>query len=95
MKSNRNNSGKAATAAGNEVEVAREEPVQAFIVGQDSFQTRIYGEVKVDLVVFEGASGFNEGMLLVHRQVPYGMAMTQYRTEIMAAHPVRLPLRLH
>ncbi|MBX9572120.1 MAG: hypothetical protein K2X77_24720 [Candidatus Obscuribacterales bacterium] len=95
MKSNRKNSGKAATAADVAAEVEREEPVQGYIVGQDSFETRLYGDVHVDFIAFEGHTGIHEGMILVHRQVPYGMAMTQYRTEIMAAHPVRLPIRLH
>ena len=96
MKSNRKTSGTAATAANNDAAaIEHEEPVVGFIVQQDSFQTRLYGEVHVDYIAFGGHSGVNEGLILVHRQVPYGMAMTQYRTEIMAAHPVRLPIRLH
>ncbi len=96
MKSNRKNSGTAATAAQNDsAAIEQEEPVVGYIVQQDSFETRLYGEVNVDYVAFEGHSGIHEGLILVHRQVPYGMAMAQYRTEIMAAHPVRLPIRLH
>ena len=95
MKGNRKQSGKAATAVVDDVEIEQEELVQGFIVAQDSYQTRLYGDVHVDYIAFEGQSGIHEGLVLVTRQVPYGMAMTQYRTEIMAAHPVRLPIRLN
>lgn len=89
MKSNRHH------ADQDEAEIEQDAHVEAVIVGQDSFETRFYGKVDFTVIAYPGQTDVRSGMILVHRLVPEGMAMTEWRTQIMGAYPVCLPVRLH
>lgn len=71
------------------------EPITVLHASNDQFETTMYGQIDVTYLVFPGQSAAGNGAVVVTRRVPYGMAMTNWRNEMVGMFPVPDPFTLH
>jgi hypothetical protein len=72
------------------------EQVEAACLGIEVFENTVYGQVQAAYVVYPDAFGqVRDGAIMLTRMVPYGMAMTQYRRELLGFYPMKNPTTVH
>ena len=91
------NANKTTNAASNSTaESAEGTSVRTVVVDSTRFEAQFYGEIGVVLLAFPDENGFaRDGVFVVSKKEPHGMAMTQWRRRMLGCHPVRFPLTVH